>query len=129
MPRRFELKQAKDEVGGELASILPAAVRRFLATPRFDALVSACILYFVALFQREYLRLAVDKAAKAAGGALAFDAVAVASKLAALQADADAARASLSPLYAQVRPIGAERTVHPGRHAFRWRRICEPSLR
>ena len=91
-------------MSGELASILPTAVRRFMATPRFDALAAACILHFVALFQREYLQLAVAKAAKAAGGALAFDAAAVTAKLAALQADADAARASLSPLYAQVRP-------------------------
>ena len=87
----------------ELASILPAAVKKFMATASFDQFILTCILHFVSIFEREYLQRAHDRAQKHLTDSHGFTAEDVASQLAALEADAAAHRAALSPLYAMAR--------------------------
>lgn len=101
---RFDLKESKNHVLEELATILPVAVKKFMMQPAFDKIVNTCILYFVAIFEREYLVKALERAQKQHMDGYGYDPFAVESKLQDLEADAKAQQASLSPLYAMVRP-------------------------
>jgi hypothetical protein len=101
---RFDLKESKNHVCEELATILPAAVKKFMMQPAFDKFVNTCILYFVAIFEREYLVKALERAQKQHMDGYGYDPIAVESKLQDLEADAKAHKASLSPLYAMVCP-------------------------
>jgi hypothetical protein len=99
---RFDLRDAKADVIKELGTILPMAVKKYMMQPQFDQFVKTCLLYFVAVFQQEYLRAAVDKAVRQQGEVAVFDPITVEAKLAQLQQEADDHRKSLSPLYALV---------------------------
>jgi hypothetical protein len=90
-------------VNKELGSILPKAVKKYMMQPQYDLFVNTSLLYFVAVFQQEYLRAAVDKLLRQQSEGATFDAMAVEAKLTELQQEADAHRKSLSPLYALVR--------------------------
>jgi hypothetical protein len=99
---RFDLRDAKADVIKELGTILPKAVKKFMMQLQFDQFVKTCLLYFVAVFQQEYLRAAVEKAVRQQGEGATFDPIAVEAKLAELQQEVDVHRKSLSPLYALV---------------------------
>ena len=87
----------------ELATILPAAVKKFMNTANFDTFVLTCILHFVAIFEKEYLQRAYERVQKNLADVAGVDPIAVEAKLQELDAAAARHCATLSPLYCMVR--------------------------
>eukprot|EP00892_Ulva_mutabilis_P012806 jgi/Ulvmu1/9899/UM057_0056.1 len=96
----FSLDDAKSEVIKELQAILPASVKRFMKETGYDSLVTHCLLYFIATFQRDLLQKGLEKAHRQHMDS--YDPVAAVSKLASLEQEARRLKAEISPLYAMI---------------------------
>lgn len=66
----------------------------------YDSLITHCLLYFIATFQKDLLQKGLEKAQRQRMDS--YDPVAAVAKLASLEQDACRLKAGISPLYAMV---------------------------
>jgi hypothetical protein len=84
----------------ELQTILPAPVKKFMQQEAFDKIVSTCLLYFIASFEKNILSQGLERAQKQHLDG--YSQIAVEAKMAELDRDIAGRKAALSPLYAMV---------------------------